>query len=72
MEKIEKITNFEEVNAAIYDELYTAYEKLFDDADYWHKLYDYVVKERDTYKQRYDAVATMVNNAAEVVKLLNN
>ena len=70
MEKIEKITNFEEVNEAIYDELYTAYEKAFDDADYWRKLYDYVVKERDTYKQRYDAVATMVNNAAEVVKLL--
>lgn len=71
MEKLAKINDVAAVTAADYEELYAAYEDAVSKVDYWKGLYEYVGKESVANKCRFNALAHMVNNAAELVQLLN-
>lgn len=70
MEKLAKINDVAAVTAADYETLYAEYEKAVNASNHWKDLYDYVDKQNVVIKERYDALANMVNNAADLVRLL--
>ena len=70
MEKLAKINDVAAVTAADYETLYAEYEKAVSQSEYWEVLYKYVAKEKVVIKEHYDTLSNMVNNAAELVKLL--